>query len=137
MAVVEHERMAGLELVDAREHRARTRHELVTDVVVNRLSIDGALERRMLEKSLDLRREEESAVLPGVIERLDTEAIARDEELTAGRVPHRESEHAGQPFDARLAPFLVCVQDRLGVAARVEAVARRFELLAQRRVVVD
>ncbi len=56
--------MTGLELVDAREHRARARYELVADVVVDRLSIDGALERRMLEESLDLGREEEPAALP-------------------------------------------------------------------------
>src|SRR4029450_9821192 len=105
IAVAEHERMTGLELVDAREHRPWTRHELVADVVVDRLSIDGALESRMLEKSLDLRCEDEPAGLPRIVERLDAEAIARHEELTAGRVPHREGEHAGQTLDARLAPL--------------------------------
>jgi hypothetical protein len=55
-----HERMISWSFQTPRTSCAG-RYELVADVVVDRLSIDGALERRMLEENLDLRREEETA----------------------------------------------------------------------------
>ena len=69
----------------------------------------------MLEQRLDLGAEEEAAVGLRVVERLDPEPVAREEELALARVPDREGEHALQPLDAADSLLLVEMDDRLGV----------------------
>ena len=71
------------------------------------------------------------------VERLDAQAIAREQQPPARRVPDREREHAAQVLDAGVAPLLVGVDDRLGVGARAVAVAGGFELGPDVGVVVD
>ena len=71
------------------------------------------------------------------VERLDAEAIAREQQPPPRRVPDREREHAAEALDAVVAPLLVGVDDRFGVGARAVAVAGRFELRPDVGVVVD
>ena len=73
----------------------------------------------------------------GVVQRLDAEAIAREQQAAVGAIPDREREHALQPLDASLAFLFVEVQDRFGVAARAVAVPAPLEIRPQLRVVVD
>ena len=89
------------------------------------------------EDGLDLGAEDQAVVADGPVERLDAEPVAREQQPPARGVPDGEREHAAEAVHAVVAPLLVRVDDRLGVAARVIAMARRFELRAQVRVVVD
>ena len=63
------------------------------------------------------------AVALGVVERLDAEPVAGQQQLAAARVPHREGEHAAQALDGAGAEVLVEVDDRFGVARGAERVA--------------
>ena len=73
----------------------------------------------------------------GVVERLDADPIAREEEAPGAGVPDREREHAAEALDARVSPLLVAVHDDFRVGVRPEPVPAALELGAQRRKVVD
>src|SRR5690606_4961552 len=70
-------------------------------------------------------------------ERLDAGAVPREEQPFTGRVPDGKGEHAAQVPDDVIPILLVAVDDGLGVAARGEAVALRFQVRAKLMVVVD
>ena len=119
------------------EHRARRRREPERQVGGERLLVEVARRRRMLEDRLDLGAEEHALRQQRVVQRLDAEPIAGEEELAPARVPDREGEHPVQALDARGALLLVEVDDRLGVGRGPEAVPARLEPGAQLAVVVD
>jgi hypothetical protein len=73
----------------------------------------------------------------GVVERLLAEAVAREVQFAAPRVPDRVVEHPVEPLDAPRPLLLVEVDDRLGVGVRAVDVALGLELGAQVGVVVD
>src|SRR5689334_22039838 len=70
------------------------------------------------EQRLRLGREDERAVATRVVERLLTEAVAREDEATARPVPDGDGEHALERIDEVRPSLLVEVRDDLGVAAR-------------------
>ena len=73
-----------------------------------------------------------------VVERLDAEPVAGEEELGLLAVGDREREHADEMVDDCRAPLLVAAQDHFGVGVvGDEPVALRLELAAQLLVVVD
>ena len=71
---------------------------------------------------------DEAAGRLGVVERLDPEAIAGQEQLLATLVPDRDREHPVEALDAPRAFLLVEVDDRLGVGVRAVAVPLGLEL---------
>ena len=71
-----------------------------------------------------------------VVQRLDAEAIARQQKLPARAVPQREREHSLQLLDTALTLLLVGMQDRFGVASSPIPVPARLEAGTQRGVVV-
>src|SRR4029450_10516899 len=103
--------VAGFELRDALEHRARRRHRHEREVVIERLDVHLARDGGMLEERSELRREHEEAGGVAPVERLDADAVAREEEPIALRVPDREREHALEVVDAVLAALLVEPED--------------------------
>ena len=131
------EQVAGRQLPHARHDRAGTR-----DVAEHEESIDrGRVELAQLRLSLKERRQfggkQQLAVALVHEQRLLAEAVARQEQASAGLVPESEGEHALQRVDQRVAELLVQVHEHLGVAARGEAMTARGQILAQARVVVD
>ncbi len=78
-----------------------------------------------------------AVVEKGVIERLDTKAVAHDEQGFSVTVPQREGEHAAKARHAGLAPGFPCVHDDFGVGMRAEHMAERFQLGHQFLEVVD
>src|SRR6266508_2649874 len=89
------------------------------------------------EDRLQFRGKEQLAVVLGVVERLDPEAVAREQKLTAAYVPDGEAEHAAKPLDAARAEVFVEMDDGFGVAVRAEDVTVALEVAAQFAVVVD
>jgi hypothetical protein len=71
------------------------------------------------------------------VERLDAKAVAAQDEAAARVAPERDGEHAAEPFEAGNIPLEEGVEDGLGVAVRVEAMAEGFELFAELEVVID
>ena len=58
----------------------------------------------------------------GVVERLDPDAVAGEEERAAPSIPERDAEHPAQVRERVLAPLLVGVHDGFGVGIGVERV---------------
>src|SRR6266550_20075 len=74
---------------------------------------------------------------PGVVERLDAEPVARQQQPSALPVPQRKRKHPLEPLDAALPFLLVQMQYRLGVAAGAIAVTALLQPEPQVGVVVD
>ena len=92
----------------------------------------------MRDERLELGSEDEPAFRQQrIVQRLDAEPVARQEQRFAVAVPQRESEHSAEPLDAILAPLLPRMDDDLGVALGPEDVAEARELGDQLLVVVD
>ncbi len=92
----------------------------------------------VLQDRLDLRREDHAGAALRVVQRLDAQAVARQEQLLVRRVPQREGEHAGEVGDHLLAPLLVTAQDHLGVGViGRESVPLGLQLGAELGRVVD
>src|SRR5467141_434420 len=82
-----------------------------------------------------------------IIERLDAQAIARDENSRVPRgipgsagstsVPNGEGEHPAEFAEALFAPFFVGVNDDFSVRMRAKRVAASFERATQLLVIVD
>ena len=121
------------------EDRARLGHVAEREVVLDRAA--GRCRARSPPcASSDFSSEPKTSVpsrQQRVVQRLDAEAVARQEQRLLVAVPQREREHAAEALDAVLAPRLPGVHDDLGVAARAEDVAERLQLGDQLLVVVD
>ena len=127
----------GRELGDSGEQRAGRRRRQERQVVAQRLEIYRATKFRVLQKCLDLRREDPA--LPGlrVVQRLLARAIASEEQAPPARVPDREGEHAVEPREAILAVFLVRGEHHFGVAAGLETAPGAFKLCPEGSMVID
>ena len=83
-------------------------------------------------------REREAGRAVDVVERLDAEAVAGEEQLAALVIGDREREHAGEVVDDVAAPLLEAAEDDFGVGVvGDEPAAALLELAAQLGVVVD
>src|SRR5438045_8798210 len=91
----------------------------------------------MRGKSLQLRGEDESAAIPLVVQRLDAQMVARDEQALRRAVPQGEGEHALEMLEHAHAVFAIGVEQRFRVAGGTESMAALGELLAQGEEVVD
>ena len=89
------------------------------------------------ENGLLLRCEGGAAVGGGVVQRLDAEGVAGEEELLLHRVPDGDAEHAAQMLDDVGAPVVKADHDGLSVARGVEGIACVGQLPAEFHVVVD
>src|SRR5205809_747925 len=115
-------RVAGGELPDARERRRRRRDVEERQVCRERVEVRFPRARRVEQQRLRLGGEGQTAIRLTVIDGLDPERIAREEEPPARAVPEREAEHALEVLEAALTLLLVEVQDRLAVAPAPERV---------------
>ena len=70
-------------------------------------------------------------------QRLDAQAIACQNDLAASFVDDRKREHPVETRKDADPPFLVAVEDDLGVALCAEAMTMRLELVTENGVVVD
>ena len=136
-AALGHQQMRRRQLEDPRVHRLRRRHVLKRKVGVERFGAPAARHVGILEQRFDLGAEGDARGGRAVIERLDAEPIADEEQPALRLVPQREGEHAAEAIDRAVAPLLVRVHDHLGVRVRAEPVAVRLELGADLGEVVD
>src|SRR5688572_23530266 len=99
--------------------------------------VDGARHVPELQDWLQLGGKHELIPAVRVIQRLDAEAVASEEELLPPLVPDGERKHPAQPIDTACAEVFVEVDDRFGVTAGLKRVAAALEIAAQLAVVVD
>src|SRR5919204_115428 len=132
VAAVPDEQMSRGQLPDPAEDRERRRNRVEREERLERVEIDVAARERT-----QLGREGEIAAGSAVVERLDPEAVACQDEPAPLRIPERYREHPAQALGKAQAVLLVQMEDHLGVAVRAEHVDGAIELAAQLAVVVD
>src|SRR5688572_6019285 len=121
--------MTGRQLPGVPVDRARLRDVAEGEIVLDRERVHLAAKTRVRHERLELRAEDELAISQErVMERLDAEPVAREEQRLAVLVPQRESEHAAEALDARGTPRFPGVHDRLGVALGMEHVPEARKL---------
>jgi hypothetical protein len=89
------------------------------------------------QQGFDFRAEHQPIALLGDVQRLDADAIARQQQPPADAVPQRKREHAAQVVDAVRPVLLIQVQDGLAVGARAVGVAARFQARPVLGMVID
>ena len=136
-ARVDGEHVPGTQPLDAGHERVRLGNRERREVVRQRGGIEPPLDEARRQQCLDLGAEDEPAARARVDERLDAEAVAREEQAPLGAVPDRQGPHAVESLHDVLAPGRVAAQHDLRVAAGAKAMARRLELVPQLRRVED
>ncbi len=126
-----------------RQHRNPLEQRVLAVGVLERHVLDQRRERQPCrltgerEDRLDLRSEHQPARVLTQIQRLGSEAIAREQQLVLAAVPDREREDPIEAVEHAHPPFLVAVHEHFAVGVRDELVAARLEQPAQLAVVVD
>ncbi len=136
-ALLDRQPMAGGELADRAIDAARRGDVLALEVQRERVDVDRVRQPGKQAQRLQLRAERQRAIVPPVVERLDAEMVAREEQLAPATVPQREREHAGQPVEHPRAPGLPAVDQHFAVALRDEDVSGGRELVPQCAEIVD
>ena len=129
--------MRRLQLRDPADHRPRRGHELEGQVFVKGHGIDPLPQRGVAQQRLELRCEQQASALDRVVERLDAHSVPRQQKPAKPQVQHREREHAVEVLDHVLAPFLIGMDQGLGVRLGDKGVAGRDQAIAQLWKVVD
>ena len=115
------------QLADLAERRLRVGHPEEREVVGDR----GLVERRPADQRQErakLRCEGEEAVALRVVERLDAEPVAGEEQPPVAIVPDREGEDPVEPLEHRRPVEREQPQQHLGVAVGREALAALLEI---------
>ena len=73
----------------------------------------------------------------GVVQRLDAEPVAHQQQPAPRLVPEREREHAAKTVNGLLSPLFVRVDDHFGVRAGPEAMTGSLQLGSDLHEVVD
>src|SRR5260221_619346 len=136
-AVLERERMARRQLLDARKGRARGRYVAVGKVLANRDWIEFPLDPWHEQERLDLGAEDQAPSVESVVDGLLAESIACEHETAPQPVPEGDGKHAMEAVDEVEPILLVSMDDGLRVAVGRELVARGLQLAAKLLVVVD
>ena len=136
-AVAYRQPVSGRQLADVAVDRERRRNVLALEIERERVEVECVREPRKWSQRLQLRAEGERALVPGVVERLDAQVIAREEDLAAAAVPQSEREHAGDALEEPRPPRLPAVDQDLAVALRGKEMPRVGELAPQRAEIVD
>ena len=131
------EHAPGRQLAYVAEDRQRRRHEAEREERLERVLVDLAGEVRLAHQRLQLGREGERVSGQPVVERLDAETVAREDEALSPRVPDRDREHPPETLREKRPVLLVEVREDLRVALRAEGMALVDELGTQLAVVVD
>ena len=131
------EQVACREFAHILEDGHRRRDRVERQKALDGIEVDSPLEARLPEERLQLRPERELVVGQAVVQRLDPEAVASENQAVTARVPDRDREHAAQRMHKIEAPLLVQVYENFGVAVGREPVPCLLEFPTESPVVVD
>jgi len=125
------------QLLNAFDERARAGNVVQGQIVVQRAEVEAPIDLRMREDGFQLRAEVELAVAPMKIERLDSQAVARNDQALVAFRPDRQRKHSVEALKAIGVPLEKSLENYFGIAVGFEPVAARLQLRAQLAVVVD
>src|SRR5205085_9682895 len=143
-AVAPDEYMRGRKFLDALKDRVRVGRPQKRQILIERLDVEFTFNETRRKERFDLGSEDERrrsvvacAVRGRVVERLDAEPVACEQERARLFVPQRKGEDAVEMREKICAPLRVgCKQDfRVRVGAK--ALAARFEFATQLAIVVN
>ncbi len=129
--------MCGWQPRDACECGVRRRHVAVGQIGVEGQRVGLPQHRRVLQNPLDLRGKMQPLGGQPVVEGLLAEAVARQQQPAAPRIPEGEREHAPQAVHQPVSLLLVEMHQHFRVAARAEGMTLAGQLAAQVLEVVD
>src|SRR5262245_13065796 len=109
-------------------HRLGTVAEL--EIRQQRLRPQLATHTWRTQERLDLGREQHVSPRTRIVQGLHTITVTYEMELASAAVPEREGEDSVQPPDELEAPFLVSMDQNLGIRLGPEHMPRRDELCA-------
>src|SRR6476469_8118631 len=102
------------------------------EILLDGARVDIAAQAAVHEQRLQLRSEQQNAVVQQrVVQRLDAEPVAGEEQRFAIAIPQGKRKHAAQAPYAVFAPGLPRVHDHFGVTSRAEAIPELHELRNQ------
>ena len=90
------EPVAGGQLANVAEDGARRRHILMGQIAREARQVESATHGRMLEEGLQLRGEDELVGQVGIVERLDPQAVTRQQQRAGRLIPDRNGKHTLQ-----------------------------------------
>lgn len=102
-----------------------------------RQGIYAGRNRGVTEQSLDFGAEDDAIGRCRVIERFDSETIAREDKPAQALIPERDREHAVETLECVEAFRFIERDDDLGVRRAVELASACGEFLSQLDVIVD
>src|SRR5207302_974460 len=137
LALLEDQKVPWQQFVDAAEQRLASRQIAGAEELRKRIDVRLRLDIAAREERLDFGSEQQQRPRGRPVERLDTQAIANEQQPTPRRVPEGEREHAAQVADAVVTPLLVRVDDCFRIAARFVLVAACFQVASNLGVVVN
>src|SRR5665213_907405 len=91
----------------------------------------------MNQDGLQLRTEVQIVAAARDVQRLDPHAIASQNQPVVALAPQRNRKHSPQPRETLRVPLQKRIQNRFGVAVRVETISALFQFAAQFQVIVD
>ena len=111
----------------------------VTEAEIFRQRLCFAFRRngRMPQQRFDFRSENENRAIPGVVERLFAQPVARTEQAVANAIPNGERKHTAKARKTGGAEFFVSMNNRFGITVRTVAAPRLLEFRPQLRMIED
>src|SRR5262245_57648564 len=137
LAVLGDERVAGGQLARLIEDRQRGGYRVEGEEGLKRGGVDLPGEAGLADQRLELGGKGELATGDAVVEGLDAEPVAREDQAAVASVPDRDREHPAQRVHEAGAPVLIEVDEDLGAAVGGGCVSPPAELLPELAVVVD
>ena len=127
--------VAGVVFLDALEHRPGRHHLAEGEEVVEGFLVELCTHPGQRQQRLDLGGEREEALLNGIVQRLDPDAVPGQQQRLPFRIPERQGEHAVHPVQEAGPLPLVEVEQDLRVSSREEPLPMQLRL--ERLEVVD
>src|ERR1017187_4718033 len=116
--------MARHQLGDPFHERVRTRNVIETQEAIQPIEIDAPRHPWMGKDAFQLGTEEDLTILQAIIERLDSHAIAGQDQTPLRFIPDGQAEHAAETGERRSPPFHEGMQHNFGVTARPKALSQ-------------
>src|SRR5246127_310504 len=133
----ERQGMPGCQLIDILKQSFFTRQIIEGEESVDHGRADFRLQICIGEECLDFRSEDYRGARLRVVERLDSDAVASQEQRFVPIIPNGEGKHSAQFFNAGFAQVFIEVNDCLRVALRSKTVAAAQQILTKLLIVVD
>src|SRR5437667_609268 len=128
--------MTSFELANRLKDRQRRRNISQRQIVVKGLEVKAPV-NPVPEQRFGLRCKDQAVREVRIVERLDAEPVAREEESMPTRIPERQGKHPVEPVNEALSLFFVEMNHDLGIGSRHELMPFRAEPLTKLVEVVD